>query len=231
MRNRHGDTALTISAQLGLPENIKTLLYYKRGPVKTSLRNKLGHNALELSQLYQHRECYDLLEHYEFHVAKNMRPVPPVVNFFDHNPLDRCASKRSDKTWLQNELTNPDAGFILFHKSKPVVSHKDKKFRTFKPEHKDITRFIEPNHQNVIFLGKEFDNSTGTIIDCGAWFAIDVKDMELLKENFKEEELDTLPMYPGALLLDEEDAAIYGQARSLLDWHFRYVTLFSTIYL
>ena len=55
------------------------------------------------------------------------------------------------------------------------------------------------------------------------WFAIDVTSSETKENTLKEldPEAEMLHVYPGALQLEEEDAAICAQARSLFDWHFR----------
>ena len=206
-RNHHGDTALTISAQHGHTDSLSILLDHKAKP---NIRNYAGHTALELSQLYQRKECYDLL--------KDVTVVKDIVNFFDDNPLNRSASKRSNTTWLASAIGSPLTTYILFHKSKPIVSHKNKQLSTLKLNIELVHTYIEPGLMNVIFLGvyESKDKPEGS-----AWFAVDIKDMKTLSEQFKEDKLDTLPMYPGALQLEIEDAAIYGQARSLLDWHHR----------
>ena len=216
IRDHRGNTALTLSSRHGRSDSVRALIDHG---ARTSLRNNAGHSALELSQLFQHKDCYEEL------VA--VTKPRELVNFFDHSPLNRSSSNRGNTTFIASALASPNTRFILFHHSKPVASHKDQKTRSkvFKAGIEQVHKFIEPHLSNVVFLGLYENPARDDGKEKGAaWFAIDVKDWDGLTKELEEEKLDLLQMYPDALMLGVEEAAICGHARSLMDWHHRLVS-------
>lgn len=115
---------------------------------------------------------------------------------FSGNPLDRLAAKRDDAIWLKGRLADPCTRVIGLHDGKPLV--RDGRLAA-------LPASLARAAPLRILLGIDRD---------AAVFAIEVDDAQE-RGTFEE-------MRPLALILPPAEAAIAGEAKSLLDWHRRH---------
>ena len=138
--------------------------------------------------------------------------------------LDRVAHRRKDRKWLADSMLAPTSKFILFSNLEPIVitrpdfSEKSQldKFCLLAVRHEVIKGHLKLNPL-VVLLGVEISTlgSNEEVI----WFAVDISavtDVTSLHPQAK-----VLAAYPGLMLLEEKEAAVVAQARSLIAWHDR----------
>jgi NAD+ diphosphatase len=116
---------------------------------------------------------------------------------FSGNPLDRASERRTDAAWLAD--LRAAGRFLPFWQNRPLIKDGRAAFQAWSPELGSGT---------CVFLGLE--NAQG-------YFAIEIggETAPALAGEFQE-------MRPAALVLPPRDAAIAGQAKTLLDWHARH---------
>ncbi|USP72946.1 uncharacterized protein yc1106_00220 [Curvularia clavata] len=168
-----------------------------------------------------------------------------VANYFSGSPLNRVGFLRPDHQFISSALHHPSTTFLLFNKLEPLVKSGTELARcTFadvkpvigenpfeKSEDEVIAQYNSSLYvPQIIFLGlderkegfKYKDHYKGQ-----PWFAVDVTPQESVKE--KAEELIEKMKAQGLdfskgrmhLSLPAEEAAIYAEARHLLDWNAR----------
>ncbi|EUC46168.1 hypothetical protein COCMIDRAFT_4676 [Bipolaris oryzae ATCC 44560] len=168
-----------------------------------------------------------------------------VANYFSGSPLNRVGFLRPDHQFLSSALHHPSTTFLLFNKLEPLVKSPTELARCafsdvkpiigdnpFEKSEEDLiaqynsTLYIP----QIIFLGldekkdgfKYKEHYKGQ-----PWFAVDVTPQESIKEkaeelikNFQEQGLD-FSKGRMHMSLPAEEAAIYAEARHLLDWNAR----------
>ncbi|KAI4627728.1 hypothetical protein J4E80_001862 [Alternaria sp. BMP 0032] len=168
-----------------------------------------------------------------------------VANYFSGSPLNRVGFLRPDHQFLSSALNHPSTTFLLFNKLEPLTKSGSELARcTFadvkpligenpfeKSEEEVIAQYNSSLYvPQIIFLGlderkdgfKYKEHYKGQ-----PWFAVDVTPKESVKEKAEEllERMTStgLEFSKGRmnLSLQAEEAAIYAEARHLLDWNER----------
>ncbi|KAI4650477.1 hypothetical protein J4E93_002833 [Alternaria ventricosa] len=168
-----------------------------------------------------------------------------VANYFSGSPLNRVGFLRPDHQFLSSALNHPSTTFLLFNKLEPLTKSGSELARcTFadvkpiigenpfeKSEEEVIAQYNSTLYvPQIIFLGlderkdgfKYKEHYKGQ-----PWFAVDVTPKESVKEKAEEllERMTStgLEFSKGRmnLSLQAEEAAIYAEARHLLDWNER----------
>jgi NAD+ diphosphatase len=132
-------------------------------------------------------------------------------NTFANNPLDRASEKRADSGWIARRYQEPSTLVIPFWKLKPLAI----KGRDGKPEagfmRPGLFESLMAEDAPLIFLGQDKD---------GAYFAADISAAPDPESKGPLAGLGTFEDLRGlAQQISAGDAAILGQARSILDWH------------
>ncbi|KAL8804187.1 MAG: hypothetical protein Q9182_002729 [Xanthomendoza sp. 2 TL-2023] len=168
-----------------------------------------------------------------------------VANYFSGSPLNRVSFLRTDYTFLSLALKHPTTSFLLFNSLNPLA--KDPSHLSF-ASYTDVQPLIGENPYakseeqliseynsttiipQLIFLGLDERNEQGltyNIYTGSPCFALDVtpkgsiaSQAESLIKSMQSRGLDFLEGRIQAAL-PAPDAAIYAQARSLLDWNAR----------
>lgn len=168
-----------------------------------------------------------------------------VANYFSGSPLNRVGFLRPDHQFLSSALHHPSTTFLLFNKLEPLVKTGTEiarcSFADVKPiigenpfeksEEEIIAQYNSSLYvPQIIFLGlderkdgfKYKEHYKGQ-----PWFAVDVTPKESVKdkaeqliEKLKGQELE-FSKGRMHLSLPAEEAAIYAEARHLLDWNAR----------
>lgn len=168
-----------------------------------------------------------------------------VANYFSGSPLNRVSFLRPDHAFLSSALKHPSTTFLLFNQLEPLVkSPTELARRTFddvksvigenpfeRTEEDTIAQYNSSLYlPQIIFLGLD-EKKEGFVYKehykGQPWFAVDVTPKESvtdaaekLIEKLKGEGLDFSKGRMN-LSLPAEEAAIYAEARHLLDWNAR----------
>jgi len=126
----------------------------------------------------------------------------PMLSFTG-NPLDRASAHRSDPDWIAAQRARADARFLPIWQTKPLLKGTKAAFLT--------SSEIDPApDQLCVFLGLK---------DGQPFFALAMADSEepplTARGEFQE-------MRAAAFVLPDEETAIAGQAKALIDWHRRH---------
>lgn len=167
-----------------------------------------------------------------------------IANYFSGSPLNRVSFLRPDHAFLSSALKHPSTTFLLFNKLEPLVkSPTELARRTFddvksvigedpfsRTEEDTIAQYNSSLYiPQIIFLGLDERHEGFQYKEHykgQPWFAVDVTPKESVKEaaeklieNVKGEGLE---FSNGRMIgLPAEEAAIYAEARHLLDWNAR----------
>lgn len=137
------------------------------------------------------------------------------------------SQQRSNKEWLESLKAESKTTFVLFTRLQPLA-----RSNSFAPLY-GLVRFTfekaKPflgSDATVIFLGIEqsssdVESSSDSQKGVG-WFAVDCGDLTAEGIGALEDGAVLLPNPFGFFQLSRSEAAIVGQARSLLSWHERY---------
>ncbi|MEE2691079.1 MAG: NAD(+) diphosphatase [Pseudomonadota bacterium] len=126
---------------------------------------------------------------------------------FAAEPLDRASEKRIDPAWVEARLADPRSVVAPLYKGDPLVRGDEPAFLSAAA----IAEF--PQGAPVVFLGLK---------NGAAYFAADVSAAPSPEAAPFADLGLYLPLREAAAVLDEDDLAIIGQARWLLDWHRRH---------
>lgn len=169
-----------------------------------------------------------------------------VANYFSGSPLNRVSFLRGDNAFLSSALKHPTTSFLLFNDLKPLTHSPSKlalsSYADVKPligdnpfartedemmEQYDSTVTIP----QMIFLGLDERNKQGLVwkdLYKGApMWAVDVtpkgSQAEAAKKLAADKEAEGLSFLDGRMILSlpAPEAAVYAQARALLDWNER----------
>ncbi|KAL7885086.1 hypothetical protein AOLI_G00078560 [Acnodon oligacanthus] len=233
---KQGWTALMLAARNGHFDVVKLLL--SKGSNK-GLMNKSGQTAHDIAKFWGHKHIASLLVSGAESSLNELLPHKGAMdheNYFNREYLDRRSDKRTDSGWLAAKQISPKTVFLLFHNLEPLVTSGPEEVNSSKPKLKlcrlrrdSVDELIEKSGTVVIFLGVEkqegspstprSEEEDGLI----AWFALNTQDNPT--ESIRSTDSDRFflkgPM-PGLLLLNEDEAGVIAQARSVLAWHSRY---------
>jgi NAD+ diphosphatase len=129
------------------------------------------------------------------------------VYCFAGNPLDRVSQRRQDAGWVASLLDDPQSRLLPLHGLKPQIRHGSA---------------VVLDWQNVTPWRPLID-AGNTLILLGlragrAYFALDATGAEAPADG----EPATMDARAAAPVIEEGEAAILAEARSLLDWHARH---------
>nr|XP_006626927.1 PREDICTED: peroxisomal NADH pyrophosphatase NUDT12 [Lepisosteus oculatus]XP_015221712.1 PREDICTED: peroxisomal NADH pyrophosphatase NUDT12 [Lepisosteus oculatus] len=236
--NESGDngwTALMLAARNGHFEVAKTLL--EKGCDK-SLINKAGQTSLDIAIFWGHKHIVQLLDN-----AKSggkhwflSSITDEHENYFGRALLNRLSEKRTDSKWLKSKQCCPSTVYILFSNLNPLVTSREDEAVSNKPAIRlcrlgleSVKGLLSLPGTTLIFLGVEKQKqitSPSTLKDGDdpvAWFALSVDDVPI--KQIRQQHVNSYylqPLMPGLLKLNEEEAGVVAQARSVLAWHGRY---------
>ncbi|ELT96544.1 hypothetical protein CAPTEDRAFT_220786 [Capitella teleta] len=222
VKNDKGWTALMFAARNGHANVVKLLL--DRG-CDCEVINSTGQTALGIAQFWNQHKVVELLEAPPSSSSSSgpvLQTEPGVTNFLCGSPLDRRAEKRKDKKWLDEALKGSSVEIISFHNLSPVVKKLpdlttkglDAEYRLMTSKYADLSVVFHNQTPAVIFLGVD---PSGEV----PWFAVDVSHVpeEKIKDIHPYAEIMG---YRSIFSFKKAEAAICGQARTLLAWHDRY---------
>ncbi|KAF5905318.1 peroxisomal NADH pyrophosphatase NUDT12 isoform X1, partial [Clarias magur] len=232
---KQGWTALMLAARNGHFDVVKALL---SSGCNKNLVNKSGQTACDIAKFWGHRHITRFLASTGDVTLRGILPStksPENETYFSREYLNRMSDKRTDSEWLSAKQSSPETVFIVFHNLNPFVTTEPEESNDIQPKLK-LYRFgwdsvkvvLEKSDTVVIFLGVEkqecspsspVSNGDGLI----AWFALNTE------KNPTESLKVTAPnsffltgLMPKLLMLNEDEAGIIAQARSVLAWHNRY---------
>ena len=120
---------------------------------------------------------------------------------FTASPLNRASMERGDPAWVAAQRQRPDALFLPFWQTKPLVKDQCAAF---------LPNAVVPADALCVFLG---------LRDGQPLFTVAMPDSETpplaTHGEFQE-------MRAAAFFLPDADTAIAGQAKALIDWHHRH---------
>ncbi len=126
---------------------------------------------------------------------------------FAGNPLDRASEKRIDPAWIKTRLDDPDSLLLPLYKGDPLITGGAPAWLSTAAR-REFSQRTKP-----VFLGLKNQR---------AYFAINASDAASPETApFAEIGVYT-PLRQSAAMLGDNDIAIIGQARWLLDWHYRH---------
>lgn len=168
-----------------------------------------------------------------------------VANYFSGSPLNRVSFLRNDHTFLSSALKHPSSIFLAFNGVEPLLNSPSEfarlSFEDVKPvigenpfERPEEDMIAQYNSSlylpQIIFLGLD-ERKDGLVYrehyKGQPWFAVDVTPKESVKEAAEKvvEKLTSrgfeFSKSMRQMHLVAEEAAIYAEARHLLDWNAR----------
>ncbi|XP_072137454.1 NAD-capped RNA hydrolase NUDT12 isoform X5 [Mobula birostris] len=237
-----GWTALMYASRNGHFEVARLLL--EKG-CNRSLSNKSGQTAQDIAKFWGYRTIADLLANPTLAAGTGTRPdglQEENENYFGRTLLNKLSEKRSDSNWLKAKQIHPATVYILFSNLNPLVispkynESRNPDIQLCRLNYEDVEQVLAKPEVTSVFLGVEQQNRTGgsqmkclesedSADDDGllAWFALNSNYESA--DNFKIKSPGCCflqPVLPHLLNLNQEEAGVVAQARSVLDWHNRY---------
>ncbi|XP_069025457.1 NAD-capped RNA hydrolase NUDT12 [Embiotoca jacksoni] len=232
-----GWTALMLAARNGHYSVVEKLLSH--GCDKFSV-NSSSQTAYDIAKFWGHGHISNLLGRTD-EGCQRVLPgsgLSPQENYFSRETLDRLSGKRTDKVWLEAKRSDPDTVYLLFSNLSPMVSSSQEdgsagdELKLCRFRYKAVKDLLEELSTVLIFIGVEkrrnpssYSSQTEeSVCEPPAWFAISTNEDagDLLKRC--REKNCSFPKTPNRelLKLNEEEAGVVAQARSVLAWHSRY---------
>ncbi|XP_024115956.1 peroxisomal NADH pyrophosphatase NUDT12 [Oryzias melastigma] len=234
-----GWTALMLAARNGHHHLVEKLLSLGCNKLCT---NSSSQTAYDIAKFWGHRHIARLLSLTDDGGLRG-GTLSPQENYFSRETLDRLSGKRSDAAWLEAKQRDPDTVYLLFSNRSPMATvtkdtsgdGADVKLCRFR--YNAVKDLLQKPATVLVFLGAERTKNPPSSTtsssssqteqdtpDTPVWFAInsDEDAAELLKRC--ENSSCFFPKTPNRdlLRLDEEEAGVVAQARSVLAWHDRY---------
>ncbi|XP_026199744.1 peroxisomal NADH pyrophosphatase NUDT12 [Anabas testudineus] len=230
-----GWTALMLAARNGHHHVVEALLAY--GCDKFSV-NSSSQTAYDIAKFWGHRHISNLLNRTDDGCQRVLpgSDIRQQENYFSREMLDRLSAKRTDKVWMEAKQIDSGSVYLLFSKLCPMVNSSqdnddaggETKLCRFRYE--AVKDLVQKPATVLIFLGVEkrkkscSSKTEEEAWEPPAWFAINTDEdaAELLKRC--RENNCFFPKIPNRdlLKLNEEEAGVVAQARSVLAWHSRY---------
>ncbi|XP_040898634.1 peroxisomal NADH pyrophosphatase NUDT12 isoform X2 [Toxotes jaculatrix] len=230
-----GWSALMLAARNGHYHVVEALLSH--GCDKFSV-NSSSQTAYDIAKFWGHRHISNLLSRTD-DGSRRVLPGSDLSrqeNYFSRETLDRLSGKRTDKVWLETKQSDPDTVYLLFSSLSPMVSSSEEdgsaggETKLCRFRYEAVKDLLQKPATVLIFLGaekREKPSSSQTqerAQEPPVWFAISTDEdaAQLLKRCT--EKNCSFPKTPNRdlLKLNEEEAGIVAQARSVLAWHSRY---------
>lgn len=139
------------------------------------------------------------------------------------------SQQRSNKEWLESLKAESGTTYVLFTRLQPLARSNSSAplYSLVRFTFEKVKPFLTSD-ATVIFLGVEQSSSDVESSSDGrhkggvGWFAVDCGDLTAEGIGVLEDGAVLLPNPFGFFQLSRSEAAIVGQARSLLSWHERY---------
>ncbi|XP_046727623.1 peroxisomal NADH pyrophosphatase NUDT12 isoform X1 [Silurus meridionalis] len=232
---RQGWTALMLAARNGHFDVVKALLL---NGCNKDLMNKSGQTAHDIAKFWGHRHIARFLSSSGDGTLNGILPSnkpPENESYFSREYLNRMSDKRTDTEWLSAKQASSETVFIVFYNLDPFVKTEQEemneiqsKLKLYRFGRDSVKDVLEKSDTVVVFLGvekRECTTSSPVLKEDGliAWFALNTREnpTENLKVTASNSFFLTGPM-PRLLMLNEDEAGIIAQARSVLAWHNRY---------
>ncbi|XP_051807210.1 peroxisomal NADH pyrophosphatase NUDT12 isoform X3 [Acanthochromis polyacanthus] len=226
-----GWTALMLAARNGHYDVVEKLLSHS---CDKYLVNSSSQTAYDIAKFWGHTHISNLLSRTD-EGSQRVLPgseVSPQENYFSREMLDRLSGKRTDKTWLESKHSDPDTVYLMFSKLNPMVSMPQEddggETKLCRFRYDAVKDLFQKPATVLIFLGvekrKNPSSSSDGVREPPAWFAIgtDEDTVELLKRSREKNCCFPKSPHRDLLKLNEEEAGVMAQARSVLAWHSRY---------
>ncbi|KAH9882545.1 hypothetical protein J1614_000781 [Plenodomus biglobosus] len=168
-----------------------------------------------------------------------------IANYFSGSPLNRVSFLRADHAFLSSALKHPSTAFVVFNNLEPLLKSASELARVSfdhvkpvigedpfeRPEEDMIAQYNSALYvPQIVFLGLD-ERKEGFVYKehykGQPWFAVDITPKESVKEE-AEKLVSTLTSGEfefgkgmRQMHLVAEEAAIYAEARHLLDWNAR----------
>lgn len=126
---------------------------------------------------------------------------------FAAEPLDRASERRASADWIAARLAEPESTLVPLYNGDPLVASGKAAFLSA------AARRDFPPDAAIVFLG---------LLKGRACFAIDCSAAPSAEAAPFSDIGQYMPLREAAGVLGEDDVAIIGQARWLLDWHRRH---------
>lgn len=230
-----GWTALMLAARNGHYHVVENLLSHG---CDKFIVNSSSQTAYDIAKFWGHKHIADLLGRTDDGRQRVLlgSHISPQENYFSRETLDRLSGKRTDEAWLEAEQRKPDTVYLMFSNLSPMVSTPQEdnsaavESKLCRFTYETVKELLQKPATVLIFLGVEkrknpspYSSEEG-IQETPAWFAFSTDEdaAELLKLCTKRN--CSFPKMPNRdlLKLNEEEAGIVTQARSVLAWHSRY---------
>lgn len=230
-----GWTALMLAARNGHSHVVEKLLSHG---CDKFIVNSSSQTAYDVAKFWGHKHIANLLCQTDDGCRRVLQgsDISPQENYFSRETLDRLSGKRTDKAWLEAKQREPDTVYLIFSNLSPMVSTSqeddgaavESKLCRFRYE--AVKDLLQKPATVLIFLGVEKRKNPSPsspeegIREAPAWFAFSTdEDAADLVKRCREKNC-SFPRMPNRdlLKLNEEEAGIVAQARSVLAWHGRY---------
>lgn len=194
------------------------------------MRNSVGQNAVDIAEFWQSKETASVLSkatEMQEHLAAGLPVATKKSNFFCDSPLDRSSQRRNDKEWLESLTTKNETICVLFTRLQPLAKSNPvpPKYTLVRFSFAKAKTFLSSD-ATVVFLGVEHASSDArddsNVRKAVGWFAVDCGDLTPENIGSLEEGAVLLSNPLDLFQLSRSEAAIVGQARSILAWHERY---------
>ncbi|KAG2178975.1 hypothetical protein INT43_001824 [Umbelopsis isabellina] len=243
-KNDRGWTPLHFAARYGQLEVVK---YLKEQNVPTDVVNSEGKTAYAMAEFWGFDEVAQVLKPDDKPDDKPMESTTQEdnevkhkfrknnVNYFAGSPLNRYSWFRSDKAVLSRLLRAQSARFVLLSELKPLIDDSQEHAPMHFGGWDEVQDIIgDPYNDDdtaknlpiLVFLG--IDETKGLAEEGVAYWALDVtpkgerkSQMEQFIQDLSNRELQFYDPRSKAFALDGVTAAIYAQARSMVDWNNR----------
>lgn len=193
----------------------------------TLVTNSVGQTASDIAEFWQHRQVAEIISKTNEGQASAATGLPVTVrktNYFCDSPLDRMSQRRTDDEWLDALKTDPKTVYIVLTQLSPIVKSSSgaPSYVLARFPFQRVKGFLD-SKATLIFLGVEHpttdeDKPPSSV----GWFAVDGGTLSEEQIGGLEEGTVTLATPLGYMQLSRSEAAIVGQARSMLAWHERY---------
>ena len=189
--------------------------------------NSTGQTALDIALFWNHKKATTVLSQSNSEGQNVSKPLQfnqqDINNFFSRNPLDRAGNKRRDPKWVESMMTNSKTKYVAFSNLMPFMmtntTSPNGQFKICTVTHDQIITFMS-NPCPVVLLGLETDSYDAD--NKIAWFAVELGQLTEEQQKALSPQGEFIDGYRSLLQVNSRDAAIVGQARSMLAWHDRY---------